>query len=137
MRPSFHTHLLVQRVADALGHPTFNLSGSEDGMQHLANLLQGNKVIDGDAVGGGVDRDFGNVDCPGIGGIGFAAIQLIVPEDIRRRLIAAEGLQLAKTLAVGLARGQELLAAGGSFEQPAINQRLPHLQRRGLHESCR
>ena len=106
-------------------------------MQYLADLLQGNKVIDGDAVGRSIDRDFSHVHCPAIGAVGLAAIRLIIPEDVGRRLIAAEGLQLAKLLAVSLARGEELLAAAGRLQQSAIDQRLPHLQSRGLHESCR
>ena len=46
------------------------------------------EVGDGGGVGGGVDGDFGDVDGPGVGGVGFAAVGLVVPEDVAGGLVA-------------------------------------------------
>jgi hypothetical protein len=125
--PVLPDDLFIQRIADCLGNAAFDLSRGENRMDYLPNLLQGNKVIDGDAVSCRVDGDFSHVHRPGIGRIGLAAVQLIIPKNIGRRFVAAERLQLAELHSIRLAGGKELLAAGGGLKQLAVDQRLPHL----------
>ena len=79
----------VERVSDALRDTTFDLSAGEDGIEHAAHLLHRPEVFH---LGGIRDRVHGhlrNLNGPGIGGISFAAIFLIVPENVGRRFIAA------------------------------------------------
>ena len=84
----------VEGVADALGDAAFNLAGREDGVEDLADFLQGVEVGDGSGVGGGVDGDLGDVDGPGVGGVGVALVLVVVPEDgcLGRELVAGGGL---------------------------------------------
>ena len=44
-------------------------------------------------VGGGVDGDLGDVDGPGVGGIGVAAVLVVVPEDVAGGFVAGLGLR--------------------------------------------
>ncbi len=85
----------VERVADALGDAAFDLSGGEDGMEDFADFLQGVEVGDGCGVGGGVDGDFGDVDGPGVGGIGVAAVGFVVPEDVAGGFVAGADFERA------------------------------------------
>ncbi len=87
--------LLVESVADALGDAAFDLAGGEDGMEDFADFLERVEVGDGCGVGGGVDGDFGDVDGPGVGGIGFAAVGFVVPEDVAGGFVAGFGLERA------------------------------------------
>ena len=88
--------LLVEGVADALGDAAFDLAGGEDGVEDLADFLESVEVGDGCRVGGGVDGDFGDVDGPGVSGIGFAAVGFVVPEDVAGRLVARFGSERAE-----------------------------------------
>ena len=96
--------LFVEGVADALGDSAFDLPGGEDGMKHLADLLQGVEVGDACGVGGGVDGDFGDVDGPGVGGIGFAAIGFVVPEDVAGGFVAGCGFERSRAARDSAAR---------------------------------
>ena len=92
--------LLVEGVADALGDAAFDLACGEDGVEDFADFLQGVEVGDAGGVGGGVDGDFGDVDGPGVGGIGFAAVGLVVPEDAFGGLVADADFEVAVLFAV-------------------------------------
>ncbi len=76
--------------------PPSILAGGEDWVEDFADLLQGVEVGDACGVGGGVDGDFGDVDGPSVGRVGFAAVVLVVPEDVSRGLIAGFGLECAE-----------------------------------------
>ena len=62
-------------------------------MEDFTDLLQGVEVGDAGSIRGGVDGDFGDVDGPGVCGIGFATVVLVVPEDVTGGLIAGFGLE--------------------------------------------
>ena len=79
-------------------------------MQHAAHFLHRPEVLHFGGVGDGVDRDLRHVNGPRIGGIGLAAILLIVPEDAGRRFVAAQRNDFAVRGAIALAGGEELLA---------------------------
>jgi hypothetical protein len=83
--------LFVEGVADALGDAAFDLAFGEDGVEDLADFLQGVETGAGGLVGVVVDGDFGDVDGPGVAGIGVAAIEVVVPEDFCGRLVADGG----------------------------------------------
>ena len=76
--------LFVEGVADALGDAAFDLALGEDGMDDLADLLQGVEVCDRGGVGAGVDGDLGDVDGPGVGGVGVAVVLCRRPRRCRR-----------------------------------------------------
>src|SRR5207244_3174518 len=84
---------LVEGVADALGDAAFDLACGEDGVEDFAYFLHGVEVGDGGGVGDGVDGYLGDVDGPGVGGIGFAAVGLVVPEDALGGFVAGFGLE--------------------------------------------
>ncbi len=84
---------LVECVADALRDAAFDLACGEDGVKDFADLLQGVEVGDACGVGRGVDGDFGDVDGPGVGGVGFAAVGFVVPEDVAGGFVAGLGPQ--------------------------------------------
>ena len=92
---------LVEGVADALRDTAFDLAGGEDGVEDFAYFLQGMEVGDARGVGGGVDGDFGDVDGPGVGGVGFAAVGLVVPEDVAGGFVAGFGPQCAVLREIG------------------------------------
>src|SRR5579862_8862366 len=62
--PSLPNDFFVQGVTDSLRDATDDLSAGEDWMKHFSHFLQGNEVIDVDAVGHEIHRDFRNVDSP-------------------------------------------------------------------------
>ena len=53
------------------------------------------KSVTGGGVGGGVDGDFGYVDGPGVGGVGVAAVGVVVPEDVAGGLRSGRRLEVA------------------------------------------
>ena len=81
----------VERVADALCDSALDLAFGEDGVEDFADFLQRVEVGAGGGVGGGVDGDLGDVDGPGVGGVGFAAVFFVVPEDVAGGLVAGAG----------------------------------------------
>ena len=91
MWPFLPQHLFVERIANALGDAAFDLARGEHGMRTRPDLLHGPELFDLSGISNGVDRDLRYVNGPCKGGIGFAMILLVVPEDAGRRLIAAEG----------------------------------------------
>src|SRR6516225_6608968 len=96
--------LFIQREADGLRYSPGYLTLGQPWMENLADLLQGDKVVDGDTVSGQVDRHLRDVDSPGEGSIGFAAVFLIVPENSGRSFIPGERLELAVLFDVLAAR---------------------------------
>src|ERR1017187_9407268 len=75
-------------VADALGDAALDLAPGEDGVDDLADLLQGVEVGDLGCVGESVNGDLGDVDGPGIGGGGGASGLVVVPENVGGDLVA-------------------------------------------------
>src|ERR1019366_1727561 len=65
----------VESVADALGDAALNLAPGEDGVDDLADLLQGVEVGDLGRVGESINGDLGDVDGPGIGGVGVVPVE--------------------------------------------------------------
>src|SRR6202021_514905 len=86
---------LVERVPDALGAAALDLPRREDGMDDFTHFLQGMEAGDAGGVGDGIDGDLGDVDGPGVGRVGFAAVGLVIPEDIRRGFVAHTNLEVA------------------------------------------
>jgi len=84
---------LVEGIADALGYTAFDLTGGEDGVEDFANFLDGVEVGYLGGIGGGVDGHFGDVDGPGVGGVGFAAVGFVVPGDVSGRFVAGFGFE--------------------------------------------
>ena len=99
--------LFVEGVADGLRDSALDLAGGEDGVEDAAHFLQGVEVGDGGGVGGGVDGDLGYVDGPGVGGVGVAAVGVVVPEDVAGGFVADADFEVAELLGV---------AEGGLFE---------------------
>jgi hypothetical protein len=80
--------LFVEGVADALRDASFDLAAGEDGVEDAADFLEGVEAGDGGHVGVEVDGYFGDVDGPGVAGIGVAAIEVVVPVDLGGGLVA-------------------------------------------------
>jgi len=109
----------VKRVTDTLRNAAFDLSAGENGIEDAAYFLYGPEVLDFSGVGDGVDGDLRNLDGPGEGGIGFAAIFLIVPEDVGRSLLVAKRNDFAMRGAITLA-GREEFFARESFAEGCV-----------------
>src|SRR6266446_6623264 len=92
--------LFVEGVTDALRDAAFDLACGEDGVENLSYFLDGVEVGDAGEVGGGVDGYFGDVDGPGVGGVGFAAVGVVVPEDALGGLVAHADFKFADFLAI-------------------------------------
>ncbi len=103
--------LFVEGVADALRDAAFDLAGGEDGVEDAADFLEGVEVGDGGGVGGGVDGDFGDVDGPGVGGVGVAAVGVVVPEDVAGGFVADADFEVAELF--GVADGGLVEVFGG------------------------
>ena len=84
----------------------------EDGMEDLADLLEGVEVCHGGGVGAGVDGDLGDVDGPGVGGVGVAFVLVVVPEDVAGCLVAGATFEGAIGGEEGDGGGLEGFAAG-------------------------
>ena len=81
----FPDHILVQRIADALRDAAFDLARREHRMDHRADFLHRDEIVDARFKRDGVDADFGHIDRPGESAVGIALIVVVVPEDARRR----------------------------------------------------
>ena len=69
-------------------------------MENLAYFLQGMELRDDGGEGGGVDRDLGYVDGPGVRGVGVAHVLLVVPEDVLGGFVSVEDFEVAELLDV-------------------------------------
>ena len=82
----------VKSIADALSYAALDLACGEDGMEDFADFLDRVEVGDGCGVGGGVDSNFRDVNRPSVGGVGFATVGFVVPEDVAGGFVAGFGL---------------------------------------------
>src|SRR5215831_9735486 len=101
--------LFIQREADGLRYSPGDLALGQPWMENPADLLQRDKVVDGYTVSGQVDRHLRDVDSPGKGSVGFAAVFLIVPENSGRSFVPGERLELAVFFDVFAARLSKLV----------------------------
>ena len=99
----------IERVADALRDAAFDLASGKNRMNDAAGFLRGPELFDFGGVGDGVDGDLCDLHGPSEGGISFAAILLVVPEDAGRRFVAAKRDDFAGFLAEKFAGSEELL----------------------------
>jgi hypothetical protein len=81
--------VFVERVADGLGHAAFDLAGRQHRVNHAADFLQRDEIIDLRLAGDGVHRHLGHIDRPRVRAVRIALIRLIVPVNSRRRFVAA------------------------------------------------
>ena len=100
----------VERVADALRDAAFDLAAGEYRMKNAADFLHGPELFDFGRIGDGVDGDLRDLHGPREGGIGFAAIFLVVPEDAGRGFVAAQRNDFAMRTARDVRRRRRILA---------------------------
>src|SRR5580704_17481954 len=86
---------LKQGEPDALGDPTHDLSNGKHRVKHSPNFLERDKIVYRNAVSCQVNCDLRNVNRPGICGVSFSPIFLIVPENVGRRLELCPRTELA------------------------------------------
>ena len=119
--------LFVEGVADALGDAAFDLAAGEDGVEDAADFLEGVEAGDRGLVGVEVYGDFGDVDGPGVAGVGVAAVEVVVPVDLGGGFVAGGCSEMAVLCEVGLRGGDELLAGVGCGEVSAWSRRVARI----------
>ena len=87
MRPFLPDDIFKKRQADCLRDAAFNLSRRQHRIDYPADFLHRDKVIDVRFIGQRVKRNFSNINRPGKSAVRIALIFLIVPVNIRRRLV--------------------------------------------------
>src|SRR5207244_11992385 len=85
----------IESEADRLRYSAGDLTFGKNRVKNLSDFLQCDEVIYGHSISCQIHTDLCNVDGPGKGCVGFAAIFFIVPLDIARRFIPGIRLQRA------------------------------------------
>src|SRR4030095_11878288 len=118
--------------ADGLGHPTFNLARSQNGVDDSPNILHRDKVIHASFVGDRVDTYFSTVHGPRISAVSVTAIVVVVPVHVNRLLILAEAFQCSEPPHVFSTGLLKISRSVNRCEQPALLQLLFETEGRGL-----
>src|SRR4029453_1165842 len=93
-------------------------------MKSSTDFLKSDKVIDGHAVSGHVHRDLCDVYSPSVGGIGFAPIFLVIPENAGRRFIVRQRLEFSVFGDVFRTCSEKLVSRISISQKVRTNQRL-------------
>ena len=115
-------HLFIESEADRLRYSAGDLTFGQNRVKNLSDFLQCDEVIYGHSISCQIHTDLCNVDGPGKGRVGFAAIFFIVPVDIARRFIPGIRLQRA-------VRPDELPTGGAELFRSVVVT-----QKAGLHQ---
>ena len=111
-----------------------DLAFRENGMKDFSDFLKSDEIIYRYAVGGEIDGDFRDVDCPGKRGVGLAAIFLIVPEYAFGLFVLRQAADFAVLCDIGSASGAEFFGRVRIGEHAARGQRFSDSDRSGLYE---
>ena len=109
--PVLQDHFFVERVANALRDAAFNLPAGQHRIETRAHFLHRPELFHFSRVGHRVHRHLRHLNRPRIRGIRLAAIFLIVPENARRRLVAAQRNNFALRCAIAARTPQKTLRA--------------------------
>ena len=103
-------------------------------MNHPADFLESDKVVNADFICRHIDGDFRHVSCPCECAVSVTLIPLVIPLDSRRRFILAKRSQRAKLCRVRRTSGGEFCGRIAGEEKAAVNQRLLERDTRGFDE---
>src|SRR6266849_898846 len=94
--PFLPDNIFIERIADPLCHTAFDLTRSKHRMDHPADFLNGNEVLDACLVRQRVQRYFGDINPPGIGSVGVSPVFFIVPVNAGWRSVLTGGSEQAE-----------------------------------------
>ena len=126
--------MLRYRVADALRDAPFNLSSRKNRMNHAADFLQRDEIVDANLIRGHVHRHLGDVCRPRIRAVCITTIVFVVPLNAGRGLILADGSQCAELSNVRFTGRTEFFACVAAANETRLNQRLLQTERCGFDE---
>jgi hypothetical protein len=118
--PALPDHVLKEGVADALRHAAFYLACGHDGIDDAAHFLQGHEILHARFIRRGVHGDFGHVDGPSESAVSVAPVLLVVPVNLGRLLVLAEGFELAVFREILAAGAREVFRRVGVREKTAV-----------------
>src|SRR5436309_5084318 len=81
------SHAFIQRVANALDDSTFDLSRSQQRMNHPPNFLHRDKIIHLNCTSCGIHAYFSNMNGPGERAVSVSAAPIFIPVNVRRHFI--------------------------------------------------
>ncbi len=77
-------YIFIECEADTLCDAAFDLACGENGIDDLADFLDGDEVFNANLGGARLDGNFGDIDSPGVCAVGIALVAGVVPVEISR-----------------------------------------------------
>ncbi len=103
-------------------------------MNHAAHILHRDKILDAHFAGARVHADFGNVNGPRVAAVGIPLIFLVVPMNVRRRLIPRGRFQRAMLFDKARTRRSKFFRCVFFMQRACRVQLLPQPQHSGFDQ---